>query len=155
MYDSGCRFQRRGQAMDTLSSSERSKQMGLVRSKDTKPEIAVRRLVHSLGYRYRLHVRKLPGSPDLVFSGRRKVIFVHGCFWHRHPRCKNTRLPKSRVEFWETKLRSNRERDLKNQRKLRRLGWRYLVLWECQIRDTDTLTEQVVDFLEDRHNEVH
>ena len=122
--------------------------MGRVRSKDTRPEMAVRRLVHSLGYRYRLHDAKLPGKPDLVFAGRKKVIFVHGCFWHRHPRCKNTRLPKSKLDFWKPKLEGNRKRDLANQRKLRRLGWRFLVVWECQIADTERLTDKIVDFLE-------
>jgi len=135
--------------MDTLTPAQRSERMSRVRSKDTKPELTVRRLVHSLGYRYRLHGRKLPGNPDLVFASRRKVIFVHGCFWHRHPRCRNTRLPKSRLDFWRPKLESNRKRDLKNQRKLRRLGWRYLVVWECQTKNMERLSERIIDFLEE------
>ena len=91
----------------------------------------VRRLVFALGYRYRLHVSGMPGRPDLVFSGRRKVIFVHGCFWHRHARCKLARLPKSRLEFWIPKLDANRRRDRKNVRALRRKGWAVLTIWEC------------------------
>ena len=134
--------------MDTLTREQRSERMSRVRSRDTKPEMAVRSLVHSLGYRYRLHDRKLPGNPDLVFSSRKKLIFVHGCFWHRHPRCKNNRLPKSRLTFWKPKLELNRKRDLKNQRKLRRLGWRFLVIWECQTKDDELLTNRIIDFLE-------
>jgi len=123
--------------------------MSRVRSEGTKPEMIVRRLVHGLGYRYRLHGRSLPGTPDLVFASRKKVIFVHGCFWHRHPRCKNTRLPKSRLDFWKPKLEGNRRRDLRNQRKLRRLGWDFLVLWECETKDVEELAERIVAFLEE------
>ena len=133
--------------LDTLTSAERSERMSRVRSKDTKPEMMVRRLVHGLGYRYRLHGRKLPGNPDLVFAKRKKVVFVHGCFWHRHPGCGNTRFPKSRLEFWKPKLESNRKRDLKNQRKLRQLGWAYLVIWECEVEDTGLLTKRITNFL--------
>lgn len=101
------------QRWDTLSPQERSERMGRVRNKDTKPEMVVRRLTHSLGYRYRLHGRKLPGRPDMVFAGRKKVIFVHGCFWHRHDEqnCPLTRWPKSRLEFWVPKLEKNKQRD--------------------------------------------
>jgi DNA mismatch endonuclease (patch repair protein) len=97
--------------MDTLTPSERSERMSRVRSKDTKPEILVRRLVHGMGYRYKLHARSLPGSPDLVFPTLRKIIFIHGCFWHRHGTCKNTRWPKSKLKFWRPKLEENRRRD--------------------------------------------
>lgn len=137
--------------MDTLSPAERSKRMSLVRGKGTKPEIAVRKLLHGMGYRYRLHVKELPGKPDLVFPGRRKVIFVHGCFWHRHPdpRCQLARMPKSRLDFWRTKLEHNRERDLRNQAKLRKLGWKYLVFWECRLRDIAAISNQAKAFLED------
>jgi len=135
---------------DTLSTQERSERMGRVRGKDTKPEMLVRRLIHSLGYRYRLHSRKLPGQPDLVFSGRRKIIFVHGCFWHRHDKsCPLTRWPKSRLDFWKPKLEQNRQRDLMNQKKLSELGWRFLVIWECQINDREMLAQRLVQFLED------
>ncbi len=135
---------------DTLSPPERSKRMSLVRNKDTKPELLVRRLVHGLGYRYRLHQTNLPGKPDLVFASRRKVIFVHGCFWHRHPSsdCKLARLPKSRLEFWLPKLEGNRERDLRNQELLAQEGWRVLVIWECELRNMGELKAKIVDFLE-------
>ena len=133
--------------LDPLSPAERSERMGRVRGKDTKPELIVRRLVHGLGYRYRLHVTKLPGQPDLVFTGRRKVIFVHGCFWHRHEGCPLTRLPKSRVEFWRAKLEGNRVRDLDNQSRLSAEGWSFLVIWECEIKDRVALTARVQAFL--------
>ena len=121
--------------MDTLTPAERSRRMSLVRGKDTKPEILVRRLVHRMGFRYRLHARDLPGCPDLVFPSRGKVIFVHGCFWHRHGTCKNTRWPKSRLDFWRPKLEQNQRRDKINRRTLSKLGWRVLVVWECQLSE--------------------
>lgn len=133
---------------DSLTPEERSKRMGLVRSTDTKPEMVVRRLVHSLGYRYRLHDRTLPGKPDLVFKRRRKVIFIHGCFWHRHGEgCALTRMPKSRQEFWSKKLTGNEERDRRNEAALSALGWDYLIIWECQLRDRDEIARRVRDFL--------
>src|SRR5580704_9432837 len=110
--------------------------MARVRSKNMRPEMAVRKLVFAMGYRYRLHVRDLPGCPDLVFRPRRKVIFVHGCFWHRHADCSLARLPKSRLDFWEPKLEGNRQRDEKNNEALAREGWRVLTVWECQVKDT-------------------
>jgi len=134
--------------MDTLSSSERSERMGRVRSKDTKPELRVRRLVHGLGYRYRLHGRALPGCPDLVFASRRRVVFVHGCFWHRHKGCPNCRLPKSRLDFWQPKLEANEKRDRRNRNRLRKLGWRVLVIWECETRDTKRLERRIRAFME-------
>lgn len=123
--------------------------MSRVRGKDTSPELTVRRLVHALGYRFRLHRRDLPGSPDLVFPSRRKVIFVHGCFWHRHPDpgCKLARMPKSRQEFWEPKLEGNRARDLRNEAALRGLGWDVLTIWECELRDRASLENKVGTFL--------
>jgi DNA mismatch endonuclease, patch repair protein len=133
--------------VDTLSSDERSERMSRVRNKDTKPEWAVRRLVHGLGFRYRLHARNLPGRPDLVFRPRQKVIFVHGCFWHRHSGCPNCRMPKSRLDFWKPKLRANRVRDLKNERALKKLGWEFLVVWECEVKDTDALSRRLREFL--------
>ena len=123
--------------------------MSRVRPTDTRPEMVVRRLVHGLGYRYRLHGQKLPGRPDLVFAARRKVIFVHGCFWHRHPGCRLARTPKSRVNFWRAKLDGNRERDLVKQRELAELGWQSLVLWECQLNDPNSIRERVTAFLND------
>lgn len=133
--------------MDTLSRVERSERMGRVRSKDTKPELAVRRLVHSLGYRYRLHLTNLPGCPDLVFPSRKKLIFIHGCFWHRHKGCRNTRLPKSRLDFWQTKLEANRVRDVRNIRRLRERGWGIMVIWECQAKNLAKLERRVTRFL--------
>lgn len=125
--------------MDTLSRTERSERMARIRGRDTKPELAVRRLLHQCGFRYRLHRATLPGKPDLVFPSRHKAIFVHGCFWHRHPGCRLARLPKSRLQFWLPKLEENRARDLKNIRRLRKLGWKTHVVWECQLRDVNRL----------------
>ncbi|MCC6341814.1 MAG: DNA mismatch endonuclease Vsr [Bryobacterales bacterium] len=136
--------------MDTLSPVQRSERMARVRCKDTKPEWIVRRLVHGLGFRYRLHNSSLPGRPDLVFAGCRKVIFVHGCFWHRHgARCPLTRMPKSRREFWQPKLEENRRRDEKNVRLLRSAGWKVLKVWECQLTRTEALKARIIRFLGD------
>lgn len=134
--------------VDVLSPSQRRYCMSQIRDKDTKPELFVRRILHAEGYRYRLHDKKLPGKPDLVFSSRRKVIFVHGCFWHRH-NCRYGRVtPKTRQEFWIAKLQGNRDRDLRNRRELRRLGWDVLVVWECQIKRQEWLLERIINFLE-------
>ena len=137
--------------MDTLTREQRSELMSRVRSKDTKPELALRRLVHALGYRYRLHAKYLPGHPDLVFATRRKTIFVHGCFWHRHEGCPRCRMPKSRLLFWKSKLNANRERDQANQEKLHRLGWAFMIVWECDLGDTDALTSRIRAFLGESH----
>jgi len=133
--------------MDNLTSEERSKQMRLVRSKDTKPELRVRRLVHGLGYRYRLHRPDLPGKPDLVFPSRRKVIFVHGCFWHGH-KCKLGRLPKSRIDYWRNKIAANRDRDRRTLRRLRKMDWKCLTVWECSLCDEGRLAERITRLLE-------
>lgn len=133
--------------MDTLSPEERSERMSRVRGSDTKPELAVRRLIHSLGYRYRLHDRSLPGRPDIVFPKRRKVIFVHGCFWHRHPNCKLARLPKSRREFWIPKLEANAKRDAQHLARLAAMGWQAMVVWECEVRGDSGLSERITLFL--------
>ncbi|MBI1784969.1 DNA mismatch endonuclease Vsr [Candidatus Sumerlaeota bacterium] len=127
--------------MDTLSPKRRSENMRRIKSTGMKPEMAVRRLVHRMGYRYRLHDLRLPGKPDLVFPSRRKVIFVHGCFWHQHPssRCGIVRRPKSNRDYWNQKLKHNRERDARNRTQLRRIGWKCLVIWECQIGRIATL----------------
>ena len=136
--------------LDSLSPSERSKRMSLIRGKHTKPELLVRRFVWSLGFRYRLHISSLPGSPDLVFPSFKKVIFVHGCFWHRHPdpKCKLARWPKSRLEFWRPKLAGNRARDVKNIKQLRKLGWRCLIVWECELKGEKQFKRVVRSFLE-------
>jgi len=135
--------------MDTLSPTERSERMSRIRNAGTKPEIHLRHLIHAMGFRYRLHVAGLPGTPDLVFPGRGKIIFMHGCFWHRHPKpsCKLARMPKSRLKFWRPKLEQNRERDLKAQRALRRAGWKVLVIWECDIKSVK-LADTIRGFLE-------
>jgi len=134
--------------MDNLSPEARGRQMARVRAKNTRPELAVRRLVFAMGYRYRLHDARLPGTPDLVFSGRGKVLFVHGCFWHRHENCDLARLPKSRLDFWLPKLEGNRARDHVNQRQLRQSGWRVLVVWECELRNLAKLSRKIRRFLE-------
>lgn len=136
---------------DTLDKAARSARMGRVKGKDTQPELIVRKLVHSLGYRYRLHQRALPGSPDLVFAGRRKVIFVHGCFWHRHPdpACKLARLPKSRLDFWIPKFEANVRRDMEAQHALASDGWGVATIWECELRDRVTLETRLRSFLDD------
>lgn len=137
-------------SLDTLTLAERSERMGRVRSKDTRPELRVRQLVHALGYRYRLHRRDLPGCPDLVFVARRKVIFVHGCFWHRHPGCARSRFPKSpeRSDFWKAKLLGNVQRDRQCLRALARVGWAALVVWECESEDAPRLEQKIRSFLE-------
>ena len=119
---------------DSLTPEQRSERMARVRSKDTVPELYVRSLLHGQGYRYRLHVSSLPGKPDLVFPSRKKILFVHGCFWHQH-RCKlGNRMPKSRLEFWQPKLEANHKRDARLRRLLRQAGWKVLVIWECEIK---------------------
>jgi len=136
--------------MDVVGKKQRSQLMSRIRGKDTSPEMIVRRLVHSLGYRYRLHVRQLPGCPDLVFPSRRKVILVHGCFWHRH-RCRKGRsMPGTRVRFWSEKLSRNQSRDRLNRSRLRRLGWRVFIVWECQLqpKKLPALTARLKRFLE-------
>jgi DNA mismatch endonuclease (patch repair protein) len=125
---------------------DRSENMRAIRGKDTKPEMAVRSLVHGLGYRFRLHRADLPGKPDLAFPARRKVIFVHGCFWHSHA-CKSGLIPNSNREFWLPKLRRNKERDARNLDALAQQGWKVLVIWECELKDRRTLCPTVKRFL--------
>lgn len=119
------------------------------RGKDTKPELTVRRMVHAMGFRFRLHRRDLPGSPDLVFGPRKKVIFVHGCFWHAHDDCRRANQPKTRREFWSAKLTRNRERDRRNIEALAGLGWEALTVWECDLRDTSRLHDRLLRYLTD------
>jgi len=136
--------------VDTVSPKKRSETMRAVKGGDTVPEMYVRRLVYSRGYRYRLHVRGLPGCPDLVFSSRRKVIFVHGCFWHQH-RCKRgSRIPGANREYWVAKLGRNVERDRATKRKLKRMGWSVMVIWECETKPArlEELERRIVEFLE-------
>jgi len=134
---------------DVHTKEQRSFNMSRIRGKDTKPEYVVRRMVHGMGYRFRLHRRALPGSPDLVLARHRKVIFVHGCFWHKH-RCKYGRVrPATNAEFWEKKRQGNVERDRRNLKALRAMGWKILVVWECWTRDRAKLEQRLRSFLED------
>jgi DNA mismatch endonuclease (patch repair protein) len=121
--------------------------MRSIRKKDTKPEITVRKLVHALGYRFRLHRSDIPGTPDLTFVRARKTIFVHGCFWHQHRGCRLAKLPQARPEYWLPKLARNQERDAANLKRLKKLGWKALVLWECQIGTTAAIQEKIKRFL--------
>nr|WP_245474101.1 very short patch repair endonuclease [Mesorhizobium sp. M2A.F.Ca.ET.042.01.1.1] len=123
--------------------------MANVRSANTKPELIVRSVAHSLGYRYRLHVRSLPGSPDLVFPRKRKVIFVHGCFWHRHYGCSRTTVPRTRADYWNAKFSANVTRDAAQVIALRELGWSVLTIWECETQDLPALQQNISRFISD------
>jgi DNA mismatch endonuclease, patch repair protein len=133
--------------MDSLTPAQRSERMARIRSKNTQPEVRVRRLVHRLGYRFRLHRNGMPGRPDLVFPARRKVIFVHGCFWHAHEGCNVANLPKSNTEFWREKFARNRERDATNRSALVNDGWDVMILWECEISKPDIVMAALTSFL--------
>ena len=126
----------------------RSENMRRIRSKDTEPELVVRRLVYAMGYRYRLHRKDIPGKPDLVFLGRRKVIFIHGCFWHQHSDCREGRPPKSNMDYWLPKLRRNQERDRAALVQLAATGWEALVIWECETKDSSALAAKIKVFLQ-------
>lgn len=132
---------------DPLSPMERSERMRSVKGKDTAPERVVRKLVDSMGYRYRLHARKLPGRPDIVFPSRHKVLFIHGCFWHRHRCASGVRIPRTRLDFWLPKLENNRKRDRRKIAALKRDGWDVLIVWECQLRNGMKLKEKIKGFL--------
>ncbi len=129
--------------VDGLTPEKRSWNMSRIRGRDTKPELLVRSLLHRLGYRFRLHRRHLPGTPDIVLPKYRTVIFVHGCFWHRHPGCRYAYTPKSRVEFWKTKFAANVDRDARTRRALEQAGWQVLVVWECELRDMAGLSDRL------------
>lgn len=133
--------------MDKLTPERRSANMRAIRSAGMKPEMVVRRVAYALGYRYRLHRKDLPGKPDLAFIGRRKAIFVHGCFWHQHPDCREGRPPKSNSGYWGPKLARNIERDAENVRRLRELGWTVLTIWECETERHDDLVRRITSFL--------
>ena len=133
---------------DTVSPKVRSRIMAQVKSKGMKPEMQVRRLLHRLGYRYRLHRKDLPGRPDLVFPSRRKVVFVNGCFWHKHSGCPRVRIPATNREYWLAKLERNHTRDKRNVALLEESGWAVMTVWECQLRDLQDTTEQLVAFLD-------
>ncbi len=132
---------------DVLTPEQRKRCMSNIQGKDTKPEMIVRRMVHTMGYRYRLHHKDLPGKPDLVLVRHKKIIFVNGCFWHKH-NCRYGRVkPKTNVEFWEKKRNSTVERDRRNRRILRKDGWKILIVWECWTKDTMKLEKRLCDFL--------
>lgn len=123
----------------------RSEVMARVKGRDTRPEMRLRRALHAAGLRYRLQARELPGRPDIVFRGARLAIFVHGCFWHRHPGCEHARMPKSRIEFWTDKLQGNVDRDARQVAALEAAGWTVMTLWECRTRDAEALARFVED----------
>jgi len=131
---------------DHVSPERRSFIMSQVGQKDTKPELSLRRALHRLGYRYSVHRRDLPGRPDIVFPSRRKVIFVHGCFWHGHG-CRWGKLPKSRPEYWVPKIETNKERDNRVLTELHDIGWDSMVVWQCELRDLDAAIHRVEDYL--------
>ena len=127
--------------MDTISKEHRSWNMSRIQGKNTKPEIVVRKLLHSMGYRFRLHRKDLPGKPDIVLPKYKTVIFVNGCFWHRHEGCKYAYHPKSRIEFWENKFKGTILRDQNAYIELEKLGWKVVVMWECEIKDVERVIE--------------
>jgi len=132
---------------DTLSSEHRSWNMSRIRSKDTKPEIIVRSLLHKKGFRFRLHVKSLPGNPDIVLPKYRAIIFVHGCFWHRHKECKFAYTPKTRIDFWNKKFQDNINRHSRVERDLINLGWKVFIIWECEIKDKVKLFERMTNII--------
>jgi DNA mismatch endonuclease, patch repair protein len=132
--------------MDRITPQRRSWLMSRVKGRDTAPEIAVRRMFHALGYRYRLHVKSLPGKPDIVFGPRKKVVFVHGCFWHGH-KCQKGRLPKSNTAFWNAKIATNKARDHRHKKSLNAAGWQVLVVWQCHLKNPLAVQRRIVDFL--------
>jgi DNA mismatch endonuclease, patch repair protein len=133
--------------MDFITKEQRSAVMRRITRKDTRPEVAIRKLLHSLGYRFRLQAGELPGRPDIVFRPRRKVIFVHGCFWHQHRGCRLARKPKSNLDYWLPKLERNQKRDKRVRRQLRRAQWSSLVVWECQVASGKPLAGKLYSFL--------
>jgi len=133
---------------DRISRAERSALMAKVHGKDTGPELFVRRTAHALGYRFRIHRADLPGCPDIVFPSRKKVIFIHGCFWHRHLGCKRASIPRTRQEYWQNKFASNVARDKQNETALRKAGWKILVLWECGLGKKEALNRELRTFLD-------
>jgi len=137
--------------VDTLSTEERSRLMSRIRGKDTKPERVVRKLLHSMGYRFRLHRKDLPGTPDIVLPKHQKVIFVHGCFWHQHPNCTRASIPKTRTDFWAAKLSKNATRDMEAIAELEGLGWFVMIVWECELRDLEKLTLALHNFLKNNN----
>lgn len=134
--------------MDIFTIKKRSEMMSKVRSKNTTPELIIRRLIFAMGYRYRLHVAELPGKPDIVMIGRRKIVDVRGCFWHAHKGCKYATLPETRQNFWAAKISRNRERDETNLDSLKRAGWDVLVIWQCELKNLESLKDRLYKFIE-------
>ena len=133
---------------DIVSKKRRSEMMSGIKGKDTKPEIATRKMMYKMGLRYRLHRKDLPGKPDIVLGTIKLAIFVHGCFWHRHNQCKYSYSPKTRVNFWEKKFNDNVKRDINNRLALEELGWKSAVIWECQTKDPDDLKKNILNIIE-------
>lgn len=133
--------------MDRISPEQRSQNMAQVKSKNTKPEMLVRSLLHRMGYRFRLHIKTLPGHPDVVLPRYKAVIFVHGCFWHGHEGCKRATMPATRTEFWRKKIDGNQSRDRRNLNALEELGYRCLVIWQCEMKDIEALKMRLSEFL--------
>src|SRR5688572_20406915 len=132
---------------DVFSAAKRSRIMSRIGGKDTAPELRVRRLLHVMGYRFRLHRRDLPGKPDIVLPRHRKIVLVHGCFWHCHSGCSRAALPTTNEQFWQKKIRGNQTRDRRVRRELRQAGWEVLVVWQCQLKNIDMLTRRLRRFL--------
>ena len=132
---------------DHLLPEKRSWNMSLIRSADTKPEIIVRKLLHSLGYRFRLHKKDLPGKPDIVLKKYKTVIFVQGCFWHQHKGCKRSNIPKSNKSYWKPKLEHNTKRDKQHKQSLRKAGWKVIAIWECEIKTVEKLKKKLINAL--------
>lgn len=135
------------QVMDTFSKQQRSAIMRAVASRNTSPELAVRRLAHGLGFRFRVNVKSLPGTPDIAIKSRSKVVFVHGCFWHRHPRCKRASIPASNHKYWEEKFARNVARDKRTLAEYRKMGWSPLVIWECELKSPDQVCDRLKKYL--------
>lgn len=133
--------------MDKLTPERRSANMSRIRSRNTLPEMIVRRIIHGMGYRYRLHVTELPGKPDIVLPRLKRIVDVRGCFWHQHPGCIDSHVPKSRLAYWQPKLKRNQQRDKSNEKKLRELGWSVCVIWECEVKATRKIAKRLHQFL--------
>jgi len=141
--------------MDVFSREKRSQIMSRVSGKDTKPELIVRSQLHKLGYRFRLHRKDLPGKPDITLPRHKKVIFVHGCFWHGHTDCRRSKRPAINKKFWDEKLDKNIKRDAENIKKLQKLGWKVLVIWTCEVHDINKLKKHLLLFLEENIISAH
>lgn len=138
--------------MDVFNKRKRSRIMGKVKGKNTKPELIVRSMLHKMGYRFRLYRKDLPGNPDIILPKLKKVIFVNGCFWHGHENCKRSKRPTTNSDFWNEKLNKNIHRDKKNIEELNNKGWNSLMVWTCEIKDEKKLKQKLNDFLEEKQN---